>query len=164
MYKNWPAISRVENGLLKQLCVTATEETIIAGLARGFPELFSEQRVRLTVPASRIRARARERSIQFWGHDEFADQDAELAWFFALPEFGIPVLSWEQEYRGIPRDILRQLVGQRLAGGMKVRYASMEWLVVALTGDVGGLKTIIEVVPDAQTISLTPAEFIDLNA
>ena len=71
MYKNWPEICKVENDLLRLLVATTKDEHVLAGLEKGFPELFSEEASDLKVPASALRHAAQEWSRQHYESEDY---------------------------------------------------------------------------------------------
>lgn len=162
MYKNWPAICQVENDLLRLLVSTNEEESLLTKLKCGFPELFSETPlVEPRVPVSVIRHAAREFWIENGAEGDYLEEDAELDWLPALEKFDIPtVWSWNDNDIA-PLEIRRQLVGQRLQGGMNIVFKGQECVSVLYFLEDQRFGRIIKRVPRNPTLVLVLKKFID---
>lgn len=83
-HKNWPAICRLEDGELMRLVATTTDEDTLAGLRRGFPELFTSEKQDFDGrwPVSIIHAFASRWNAAMDSPDEFLRE-----------QIGLPIIS-----------------------------------------------------------------------
>ncbi len=176
MYKNWQAICALENDHLK-LLVATTQETdayTLAGLEKGFPDLFSETQTPQRIPASALREAAREWSHEEYQSDEYVEFDTELCWVNIVDRFTIPILfdfahpnsGLSSSSKGMPRSILEQLVGQKLKMGLTVEHKGIKCLIIDIgfRGHEPKLMEVITQIPEVEWMRLVSAEHIDLNA
>lgn len=164
MYKNWQEICRVKDELLRLLVATTNDAYILAGLEKGFPELFCAEASELRVPASALRERARAYSRREW-NDSYIEFDVELDWYHVLDEFNIPTaLAWGYDMGRVPRELLEQLVGQRFEAGLTIIYKGVRCLVVSIDDHAGRLHEVIEIAPETEYLILAPADCFDLNS
>lgn len=92
---NWPAISALEDNDLRFFFMTVSNETLLAGLAQGFPNLFHSEPRKFCFPLSQIRRQA----IKAWRKNMPLDdvstikEAAEYSWEQACRDLSIPLVT-----------------------------------------------------------------------
>lgn len=165
-YKNWQAICGLQDDLFRLLVAMTKDPYILAGLEKGFPELFSEEETILRVPASAIRERAQEYSMEQEQSNEYGELDANISWGPILHEFNIPIIgNWHESDSIVPHELLRQLVGQRFEAGMTVEYRGIQCLVAYIScTNADDLHGVIHEVRETEFLTLIAADCVDLNS
>lgn len=165
MYKNWPEICKIKNDLFRLVVATTKDEYVLAGLEKGFPELFIGEEIPLRVPASALREAAREYSRRERYEGDHLGFDTELGWLNVLDDFDIPLAyGWSAEDGSVLNDLLEQMVGQKLEMGLSVEYRGVKCLVVHISDYAGKLHEVIAEMPETNFLYLIPADCVDLNA
>lgn len=175
MYKNWQTICRVEDDLLRLLIATTHDQYVLAGLERGFPDLFSEDPTELRVPASALRKAAQERSREEYASEEYVEFDGEFYWLPIVDKFNIPIIfdfakpdsGLSSASKGMPRSILEQLVGKKFEMGLTVNHDGIQCLVVDIGmhgASMPKLHEVITDIPEVEWMRLIPAYCVDLNS
>jgi len=166
LYRNWSAISRVENLTLRLLLCTAEAE-ILEGLNLGFPQYFSDEETGTPrVPASVLRQEVYAETYRNHDDNVYAEEDVHTDWRFALPKHDIPtVAEWSLNNQAnptaVPDEVKKQLVGQMARCGAKVNWQGIDCCVVTI-GDVDYNAVITEDTA-IEYLALAPVEFIDLE-
>ncbi len=167
LHRNWPAICKLRDPLLRLLISTTDDPRLLASLQLGFPSLFMEQKSELRIPASAIRAKKRE--IVMREEEECTPHDADIAalydWEEAIDFFNIPTALRTHDHR-VPWEVDMQLMGGVLVAGIRVMYLGQECILTDVYMERGGF-------PDGRpytgqnpilNVTLVLAKFIDLNA
>lgn len=152
MYKNWQTISKEPDLAFRFLLTTTTDERILAGLQRGFPEFFSPKEQALRVPLSTIRA-WREKG-----------EDQKENWRLPLPEtvldnFGIPYFMFgDSSGIGYPKEWKKSLKKKDISINSP-QYKKLLYL------DWQGKRCLVaDHTHEGEVIILVPEEFIDVDA
>lgn len=165
-YKNWQVIAALQSPHLKRFLMRETEPAILEKARIVFPECFSDTPITLaTYPASMLRAIAEQKSAREGNEADIARHDGELEWVRALgPE--VPLVKFSRpDHNDVPFEIRKQLKGQKLQGGLRIRWECETYIVVGICDDgTTPLFETIEKIPNPEWLTLAPARFIDLRS
>ncbi len=169
--RNWVAINELENYHFRVLVATTDDAEILAGLERGFPELFlaGEEAPLYPVPLSVVQSRAREFSMREYPDEKCWQEDQHfiLCWG-TCDDLDIPTaFTWDADNEEIPPEILQQFMGQRAQAGMTVviddrRY--LVWFIAFKVGEEIKPGDTFESPPKLDRLDLVDADFVDLES
>ncbi|MBI4224866.1 MAG: hypothetical protein HY617_00900 [Candidatus Sungbacteria bacterium] len=171
LFLNWPNVFKVEHEEFQSFLLELDhddpeDQALMIKLFGSFSELFSFEGVPYRVPASYIRARARE-----WASGEgYGEYGAEMYMSELMRPLRIPI-AWNWSEGGdIPAEVFEQVLGKRVSGFIPVVYRGRKYLVVDLWfGEVGDdslgypLGSVIDDISDLVGVTLVEARFIDLT-
>jgi hypothetical protein len=160
------------------LVATCDELTILEGLQRGFPHLFTEDpMIGIRAPFSVVLAEVEKHSFEEYQKERYVRIDREFSLCFVLHLFKIPMLYGSGDQGGddniekIPLSVIHQLIGQTATSKeMRVVYQDIECIVadISFEGDlkeeeIVGTVLTQEVVRKIDGFRLTPAYFFDFD-
>ena len=104
LYRDWRAISAVTDPRLKMCVALATDEKVLEGLQRGFPELFTAEKPEHDGPwPLSVLRRIVEESC-----GENSDDDYGTAFRTLEKHFGFPYIeAWQEGVNKIPEGAMR---------------------------------------------------------
>jgi hypothetical protein len=164
-HKDWQAIAKEPNELLRALFLDCEDERILDGLRLGFPQFFTDaEQMFERVPVSVLRGLSRKRAKEENPDDpDLWEIDGEFDWAFVLDTIkpNIPTLTFDEE---VPYSICKQLKGQVARGGMKVTYQQTKYVVIHIWALDEFPGEVIKSTPKPQILILTHEQYIDLES
>lgn len=171
IYKNWTKICHIENSLLLMLVALTEDIEILEKLAKGFPELFTEDDTTTPyVPISLLKRQARDYSIEQGYNEEHNKEDSEFALGSVVGDVDIPLMyMWNNDdphQENVPPGLEKQLIGQLAAAGkMVIRYEEEDYLVITISFGVEMIGKVItaEDVSNLEYLWLSSLRFFHID-